>query len=109
MVSLMEVAMATNSSKYAGFTHSHAQVYEAIPEAVVKQSLVLTDNLDKRIRRLPKASMVYFVISMAFHSDKPYSEIYRTLCESQKLQFGILHTVDSPATSSIVEARQRLG
>jgi hypothetical protein len=46
---------------------------------------------------------------MAFHPDKSYQEIFRILGESLKNLFGPNHEVDIPATSSIVEARQRLG
>lgn len=91
------------------FTGDLAKLLSVIPETSIEKSLLATDNKDKRIRRLPKSSMVYFVIAMALCSNKSYEEVYRILGESQKEKYGPMHRIDTPATSSIVEARHRLG
>ena len=101
--------MASKTLKSRGFSEDLSQLFSVIPESTIEEALRATDNTDKRIRRLPKRSMAYFVIFMALCAGRCYEEVYRTMCESEKAQFGPLHRVDPPATSSIVEARQRLG
>lgn len=101
--------MADQTHKRRCFSDDLSQIITAIPEAEVEEALRSTDNIDKRFRLLPRKAMVYFVISMAFCAGKSYQEVYRIMGECKKAQFGPLHRVDTPATSSIVEARQSLG
>jgi hypothetical protein len=90
-------------------TSELAEVLKNIPEGAIEKALEETKNADKRERLLTKKRMIFFSMFMAFYPNKSYQEIFRILGESRKNQLGPLHEVDIPATSSIVEARQRLG
>lgn len=102
-------ATAQSLGFFGNERNSFTRILKSIPLKVINDALKITDNCDKRTRLLPRTTMAYFVVFMAFHSDKSYTEVFRALAESKKNMFGPLAKVDIPAPSSIVEARQRLG
>lgn len=104
--------MATEAQQLGIFGNektSLTQILKTIPLKTINRALKLTNNCDQRKRLLPRASMVYFVVFMSLYSGKSYQEVFRTLGESKRIKFGPETQIDIPATSSIVEARQRLG
>jgi hypothetical protein len=104
-----EVAWMSIAIERKSFSDDLSQVLTVIPETSVQEALLSTNNTDKRKRLLPRASMAYFVVFMALCHGRRYEEVFRIMSESQKAQFGPLELIELPATSSIVEARQRLG
>jgi hypothetical protein len=80
-----------------------------ISDERIEEALKASGNSDKRERLLTKKRMIIFLLYMALYPGKPYQEIFSIMGESEKALFGPMYKVDVPATSSIVEARQRLG
>ncbi len=84
------------------------QVVKAVPMQAVKDALVATKNNDWRERGLPKRNVAYFVMALALFPELSYPETFRTLEESKKRLWGH-EPAKTPAVSSLVEGRQRLG
>lgn len=106
--------MARDKKKLANqvdFTHLFSIGFFAkiVPKTLIDEVLELTGRASKRVRLLPAAAVVYFVMAMSIYREPSLEEIIRIFTECVRQLSQDLGNMPMPNKSAISQARRRLG
>lgn len=83
---------------------------QVIPSKTISQAITNTSSLQKRQRILPTHVVVALVIAMSFWSRDSIVDVFKNLIQGISGQLiSLLIRIKTPTSSSIAEARQRVG
>jgi hypothetical protein len=83
---------------------------EVIPSQTIFQAITDTSSLQRRQRILPTHIVVALVIAMSFWSRDSIVDVFKNLIQGISGQLiSLLIRIKTPTSSSIAEARQRVG
>lgn len=83
---------------------------QVIPTKVIMQAIRTTDSERQRQRILPTHVVISLIVAMSFWSDDSIVDVLKNLIDGlNSLQIPFLKRFKIPTSSSISEARQRVG
>ena len=83
---------------------------QVIPSQTISQAITNTSSLQRRQRILPTHVVVALVIAMSFWSRDSIVDVFKNLIQGISGQLiSLLIRIKTPTSSSIAEARQRVG
>jgi hypothetical protein len=83
---------------------------QVIPSQIISQAITNTSSLQRRRRILPTHVVIALVIAMSFWSRDSIVDVFKNLIQGISGQLiSLLIRIKTPTSSSIAEARQRVG